>query len=249
MQLFSIGLFELNDDGSERADADGNPIPTYDNEDIRNLPGYLPVCPTAARMHTFTSDCLNFASQCECSAFFSRQREKRLPDGTVLPAGLGGMQDIDAAMDFLFNHPNVGPFIGRQLIQRLVTSNPSPAYIAKVSAAFNGDASGVQGDLRAVLRAILLDPEALASPGTDRAWSKLREPLLRALALLKQFRGIQPRRLLCQHGHPAAGALNQHPLSSPSVFNFSCPAIRRSARSPAPVWWHRNSSSQTVAPW
>ena len=223
MQLFSIGLFELNDDGSERVDADGNPIPTYDNEDIREFARIFTGLSYGGEDAYFHKRLPEFRQPMRMFGFFHDSGEKRLPDGTVLPAGQGGMQDIDAAMDFLFNHPNVGPFIGRQLIQRLVTSNPSPAYIARVSAAFNGDASGVRGDLRAVLRAILLDPEALASPGTDPRMGKLREPLLRALALLKQFGVSSPDGFYANTGILLQERLNQHPLSSPSVFNFFLP--------------------------
>ena len=104
---------------------------------------------------------------------------KTLLNGTVVAAGQTGLQDVDAAIDNLFNHPNVGPFIGRQLIQRLVTSNPSPAYVERVARAFNGDATGVRGDMRAVLRAVLLDPEANAAPGSSPEFGKLREPVVR----------------------------------------------------------------------
>jgi hypothetical protein len=127
-------------------------------------------------------------------------------------------------VDFLFNHPNVGPFIGRQLIQRLVTSNPSPAYVARVSAAFNGVDGGERGDMRSVLRAILLDPEARARPGSYPAMGKLREPMLRALSLLRQFGVSSPDGFYASSGYFLQDLLRQHPLSSPSVFNFFLPA-------------------------
>ena len=223
MQLFTIGLFELDPDGSEQTDAQGRPIPTYDNDDIREFARVftgLSYGGDGARFHKRLPD---FRHPMQMFGFFHDQGEKHLLRGTVLPAGQGGMQDIEDALDNLFNHPNVGPFIGRQLIQRLVTSNPSPEYVARVSAAFNGATGAPRGDMKAVLRAILLDPEAQAPPGSYAQLGKLREPLLRALGLLKNFSVASPDGFYASTGYFLEDLLQQHPLSSPSVFNFFLP--------------------------
>lgn len=224
MQLFSIGLFELNPDGSEKIDATGKPVPTYDNDDIREFAKIFtglsfggPGAFFGKRLPEFLYPMKMFDAPHESGV-------KRLLNGRVVPAGQTGMQDIEDAIDNLFNHPNVGPFIGKQLIQRLVTSNPSPDYIRRVSAAFDGDESGVRGDMQAVLRAILLDREALAPVASIANFGKLREPLLRALALLRQFNVSSPDGFYASTGFFIQEQLNQHPLSSPSVFNFFLPA-------------------------
>jgi uncharacterized protein (DUF1800 family) len=224
MQLFTIGLFELNPDGSEKTDAQGRPIPTYDNDAIREFARVFTGLSYGGDNASFHKRLPDFRHPMQMFGFFHDQDEKHLLRGTVLPAGQGGMRDIDDALDNLFNHPNVGPFIGRQLIQRLVTSNPSPAYVARVSAAFNGDTGAPRGDMKAVLRAILMDPEALASPGTFEQLGKLREPLLRALSLLKNFGVASPDGFYASTGYFLEDLLQQHPLSSPSVFNFFSPS-------------------------
>lgn len=125
-------------------------------------------------------------------------------------------------MDNLFNHANVGPFIGKQLIQRLVTSNPSPAYISRVSAAFNGDASGVRGDMRAVITAVLTDPEAVNPPDSLQA-GRLREPLVRFVSMARQLNATAEDGLFYNNGFVQQYFIRQHPLSAPSVFNFFLP--------------------------
>lgn len=223
MQLFSIGLFELNIDGSLRLDGNNEPIPTYSNVEIREF------------AKIFTG--LSFGGP---GAFFGRQLPyflapmdmfdaehepgpKYLLNGTVVPAGQTGMQDIDAAIDNLFNHPNVGPFIGKQLIQRLVTSNPSPAYIERVARAFNGDSTGVRGDMRAVMRALLLDPDATATPTSLAGFGKLREPVVRYATILRQFGANSDDGFIANLGYFLQELGKQHPLSAPSVFNFFLP--------------------------
>jgi uncharacterized protein (DUF1800 family) len=221
MQLFTIGLFELNSDATQKRDAKGNPIPTYDNGDIQEF----------AKIFTGLS---YGAAQAGGSSFFGNpnpvlhvpmqmfeayhdQGPKHLLNGVVVPAGQSGLQDIDAAIDNLFNHPNVGPFIGRQLIQRLVTSNPSPAYIARVAAAFAGNGTNIpRGDMQHVLRAVLLDPEAAAG-------IHLREPFLRYVALNRILHAKSDDGTFPGLAYLAQFLLQQHVLSSPSVFNFYAP--------------------------
>lgn len=222
MQLFSIGLVELNQDGSEKLDSENQPIPTYDQSIIEGF------------AHVFTgwnwagAPNFNFAFPTDANQVqpmqlypdFHDTGSKKLLGGVVLPAGQTGEQDLDDALNNIFNHPNVGPFIAIRLIQRLVTSNPSPAYIERVAGVFNDDGTGERGDLGAVVRAILVDPEARPDPAVERD-GKLKEPLLRVTQLWRVYdaRSDSGR-------YPIAAAFiifGQGPLQSPSVFNFFSP--------------------------
>ncbi|MEQ9463450.1 MAG: DUF1800 domain-containing protein [Haliea sp.] len=226
MQLFSIGLFELNPDGSERLDDAGQPIPTYDNEDIGELARVFTGLSFAGANNRFPSRLPEFREPMRMFEAFHDNGDKQLLGGAILAGGQGGLQDIEDAIDNLFQHPNVGPFIGRQLIQRLVSSNPSPAYVERVTAAFNGDGGAVRGDMRSVLRAVLLDPEALALPDPDTPRGKLREPLLRLVAALRQLNASSPDGFYANTGFYVQEQIQQHPLSAPSVFNFFLPAFQ-----------------------
>jgi len=223
MQLFSIGLVELNADGTAVLGPDGQPVPTYDQSIIEGF------------AHVFTGWHFAGAPSFE-QAYPNRQNQvlpmqlypdyhdtgsKKLLRGTVLPAGQTGLQDLNAALDNIFEHPNVGPFIAIRLIQRLVTSNPSPAYVERVAAVFDDNGRGVRGDLGAVVRAILLDTEARSAASSSSA-GKLKEPLLRFTQLYRAFNGAsqtgkyRPLNL-------ANEFFGQGPLQSPSVFNFFSP--------------------------
>ena len=223
MQLFSIGLFELNLDGTLKTTPDGRPIATYSNAEIREFAKIFTGLSFGGPDAYFGRSEPNFLAP---MTMFDAEHEpgpKRLLYGAVVPAGQSGMQDIDAAIDNLFNHPNVGPFIGKQLIQRLVTSNPSPAYVERVARAFNGDATGVRGDMRAVIRAVLLDPDASSAPDPLQA-GKLREPVVRRAAILRQFGATSADGFIANTGYFLQELGKQHPLSAPSVFNFFLPA-------------------------
>jgi hypothetical protein len=145
--------------------------------------------------------------------------QKVLFGSQTIPAGQSAQGDLDAALDIIFNHPNVGPFIGRQLIQHLVTSNPTPAYVARVTAAFDNNGQGVRGDLRAVLRAILLDPEARGDAKTAADYGKLREPALLVTNVARALNGASDGVYLLQQ----ATAMGQSVFQAPSVFNFYPP--------------------------
>ena len=222
MQLFSIGLFELNNDGSQQLAADGLPIPTYSSIDIREFAKIFTGLSWGGDNGFFGNPEPNFVEPMVMFDEFHEPGEKRLLRGTVVPAGQTGIADLDAAIDNLFNHPNVGPFIGRQLIQRLVTSNPSPAYINRVATVFNNNGDGVRGDMKATVRAILLDPEAI-SPTAPDIDGKLREPLVRSVALLRQLNPESSDGLFFTSGFFTGSLIGQHALSSPSVFNFFLP--------------------------
>jgi len=145
---------------------------------------------------------------------------KTLLGGTVLPAGQGGVQDLDDALDNIFNHQNVGPFIAIRLIQRLVTSNPSPGYIARGATVFNDNGQGERGDLGAVVKAILLDDEAHSDMPMEID-GKIKEPLLRLTQLFKAYNATSNSgRYPLEASYILFG---QGPLQSPSVFNFFSP--------------------------
>ncbi|MCB1685620.1 MAG: DUF1800 domain-containing protein [Pseudomonadales bacterium] len=222
MQLFSIGLFELNPDGSQRLGQDGRPLPTYDNGDIQEFAkiftglSYGPDRPGGASFFGKQLPVLHVPMVMFES--FHEPGEKRLLRGEIVPAGRSGMEDIEAAVDNLFNHPNVGPFIGRQLIQRLVTSNPSPAYVSRVASAFAGDASTPRGDMQHLLRAILLDPEAAAG-------IRLQEPFRRYLAMNRALGVSSDDGTYPGLGYVVQFLTQQHVLSAPSVFNFYSPGF------------------------
>ena len=151
---------------------------------------------------------------------------------STLPAGQSPAQDVDQAVANIFNHPNVGPFIGRQLIQRLVTSSPSPAYISRVAAAFNNNGAGVRGDMKSVVRAILLDPEAVGLGFTRQPkWGKLREPVVRFVQAHRAFNASvnNPEQFYEIWELTDSDSLAQDVLRAPSVFNFYSPRYAPSA--------------------
>lgn len=234
MQLFSIGLWKLNQDGTRMVDGQNQPIPTYTNADITEF----------ARI--FTGLSYGPASQTNFDIYpnppqwivpmrgFDAQHDlapKNLLNGTVTPArtasapdvGTATMLDVNAAIDNLFNHPNVGPFIGRLMIQRLVTSNPSPSYIGRVAAAFANNGSGVRGDMKAFIKAILLDPEARdGAKLSDPTWGKPREPFLRCVNFARAFNAKSSGVDFYQVAQFNFDQ-QQQPYNSPSVFNFYLP--------------------------
>ncbi len=223
MQLFSIGLVELNADGTEKLDpVTSQPIPTYDQGVIEGF-AHVFTGWTWAGSPNFGDGRVPITSQYFPMELWPDEHDtgaKTLLRGTVLPAGQGGEQDLSDALDNIFNHPNVGPFMAIRLIQRLTTSNPSPGYVRRVAQVFNDNGAGVRGDLGAVVKAILLDPEARPSMAMAID-GKLKEPLLRLTQLLKAYNATS------QSGRfPLAASyiiFGQGPLQSPSVFNFFSP--------------------------
>jgi uncharacterized protein (DUF1800 family) len=261
MQLFSIGLVALHQDGSLRLNSAGAPIPIYSINDITELSrvmtgwSYSKVNGTKASGYpvqdntvftkysgipyfqaSWTNPMMNFAEYHDTGA--------KNVLGMAIPAGLDGEQDLDAALDILFAHANVAPFISRLLIQRLVTSNPSAGYIHRVAQVFINDGAGVRGNLGAVFKAILLDPEA-RSPAVAASigFGKQKEPLVRYAQVLRALGAVSQLRIadLSAHGYPASqldnfapGAtrirfnasdttLGQTPQSAPTVFNWFLP--------------------------
>lgn len=233
LQLFSIGLVRLNADGSAQLDAAGKPVPSYDEAVVkgfaRAFSGYAFGGLDNSRAKTFHHHDDNveayWTQPMQAWAMFHDDGAKTLLDGRVLPAGQTPARDLADALDCIFMHPNVGPFIGRQLIQRLVTSNPSPAYVQRVAAVFADNGQGVRGDLRAVVRALLLDPEARAEPAQRSAFfGKQREPVLRLAQVLRALNARSASGGNRIHDlNSADDALGQSPLLAPSVFNFYAP--------------------------
>jgi len=241
MQLLSIGLYELNPDGTPILGGGGKPIETYGPEDIagmsRVFTGFSWAGPDRqdGRFFGGSPDPNREVLPMQAYPQFHSTSEKRFL-GTVIPAQ--GSPDpagsLRIALDALYNHHNVGPFIGRQLIQRLVTSNPSPAYVQRVAEAFNAGrftstvyttGSGRRGDLRATIAAVLLDEEARDMTKTQEAgFGKVREPVLRLSAWMRAFnvRSGSGNYLLGTTDNPAS-SLGQSPMRSPSVFNFYRP--------------------------
>ncbi len=219
MQLFTIGRVQLNVDGSVRNGTDGVPIPTYDQATIEGF-AHVFTGWTFAGSVSFTRPSRNFLAQMTPYADFHDTAAKTLLNGFVVPAGQSAQQDLAMALDNIFNHQNVGPFVAEQLIQRLVTSNPSPAYVQRVAQRFNNNGSGVRGDLAAVVRAILTDAEARSTAASESS-GKLKEPILRLTQLWRAY-GAQADSGRYAFGNPSV-FFGQAPLRSPSVFNFYSP--------------------------
>ncbi|MEM9085102.1 MAG: DUF1800 family protein [Pseudomonadota bacterium] len=241
MQLFTIGLFELNPDGSTRLSG-GSPIETYTNEDVNGIAkvftgydfdfsgigftqetnGTRQIADPEYVYRRMTADPSRW--QRPRSEGFHSEEEKSFL-GLTIPAGTGPEESLRLALDHLVAHPNVGPFFARQMIQRLVTSNPSLGYVQRVASVFDDNGNGVRGDLGAVFKAIVLDDEALDPSGiSDPTFGKLREPILRFVQFGRTF-GMRSTtgdwRL--RNTSDESRSLGQSPLRSPSVFNFFRP--------------------------
>ena len=224
MQLFSIGLYRLNLDGSLTLDAAGFPIETYGQEAIL---GTAAVCTGWTYHQTTTPYVFNppFPFDWRNPMVNVPARHsmdaKTILDGLMLPANQSAEQDLKTTLDTVFNHPNVGPFICRQLIQRLVTGNPSPGYLYRVASVFNNNGQGVRGDLRAVVRAILMDYDARGSAKTTQGAGHMREPVIRLTNLLRAFHASSPDGKFSIRN--ANANLGQEAMHSPTVFNFFSP--------------------------
>jgi uncharacterized protein (DUF1800 family) len=235
MQLFTIGLLELNQDGTPRLDANNQPIETYGQSDITNLArvftgydwDYLANGGTFTNVawHDYDVPNTRFATN---PMWFNPANHSNLAVtflGTTIPANTPGPEALRLALDRLFNHANTGPFFARQMIQRLVTSNPSPAYVGRVAAVFANNGAGTRGDLKAVWTAILTDTEARRAPGpSDTLSGKLREPVVRFVQWAQTVGTTSTNgdyQIYDLSGSDTS--LGQSALRSPSVFNFFRP--------------------------
>jgi hypothetical protein len=222
LQLFSIGLNRLNEDGTLMLDAQGNPIPTYDQSVVTGFTKVFTGWRLAAQPGP---GILNGIDSMVATESLHDTTAKQLLDGVTLPAGQTAAQDLDAALDNIFHHPNTGPFISTQLIQHLVTSNPSPGYVGRVAAVFNNNGAGVRGDLGAVVKAILFDPEARGDVKTDPAYGHLREPALYITNILRAFNARSANGSTTSDGYlnPQSLSMDQDIFRAPSVFNYYPP--------------------------
>ena len=222
LQLFSIGLYELNPDGSQILDGSGNPVLTYTQDVIEGFSSLFTgwTYPALAGASSNWTNPTNYDGIMVAFADHHEESTKELLNGLIVPANQTPAQDLKMALDNIFNHPNVGPFIGKQLIQHLVTSNPTPAYVARVSAVFANNGSGVRGDLGAVIKAILTDPEARGDAPAAGNFGHLREPALFVTSVLRsmggQSDGVLPRNASSNMGQPI--------YSPQTVFNFYPPS-------------------------
>ncbi len=222
MQLFTIGLVQLNLDGTPKLSG-GAPQETYTLDDITGLARVF----TGWNYDLAGGDTSTPDFKRRPMAMTAARHESGAKTflGTTIAAGTDGPTSLTLALDAIFAHPNVAPFVSRQLIQRLVCSNPSPAYVSRVATVFNNDGAGVKGNLRAVLKAILLDAEARgADQLADPHFGKLREPVLRFCAWARAFHASSPSNAWAVGNTSDAGTrLGQSPLRSATVFNFFRP--------------------------
>ena len=220
MQLFTIGLDELNQDGTAKLDANGNTIATYGQAEIE---GFARVFTgwTFAGSETFKRKSRDYVAPMQAFEEYHSQKQKTLLNGDVIPQGYSAQESLQLALDNLFNHQNVAPFISKQLIQRLITSNPTPQYVERIASVFNDNGEGVRGDLAAVVKAIYLDDEARHYGSVLSYQGKIKEPLLKTVQFWRNLNARSPEgfyktwNLVDRYG--------QGPMQSSSVFNFFRP--------------------------
>ena len=232
MQLFSVGLVQLNIDGSTKRDANGKALETYTQTDVieatKALTGWNFVTPNCGQTIMNCHNWANYGKPMVPNEGAHNTDAKKLL-GKAIPAGQSAAKDLDSLIDILVTHPNAGPFVALRLIQGLTTSDPSPAYIARVATVFQN----TKGDLKAVVKAILMDAEARAGdiPGKSPAgFGRIKEPHLVNTSVL--------RALECRQAGTPTRYLNvwtQNPLNAQTVFNFYPPN-------------HRAPSSKLLAP-
>ncbi|MDQ3798061.1 MAG: DUF1800 domain-containing protein [Acidobacteriota bacterium] len=243
LQLFNVGLFMLNQDGTLQRDGQGNPIPTYDQNTVNNFTKVL----------TGWSFCEAATAQCpnrvlgspnyKDPMIVSNANNHDITAKTLLnypganpniPACTGctgtatinyANNSLHQALDNIFYHPNVAPFVSKLLIQQMVTSDPTPAYVGRVAAVFNNNGSGIRGDMKAVIRAILLDPEARGNVKTEPRYGKLREPVQLLTNVLRQFnvRSADGMQLSDGNVNGLSNAMGQNAFNAPTVFNYYSP--------------------------
>lgn len=240
-QLFAVGEYKLNVDGSNQMGADGRPAPAYTAKDLEGLSqmftgyswyaGPQPTDRTNRRFYGNDASLerdwrpMQSYNNYTANTDFHSISEKKFW-GVTVPAQTKSDNegDFKIAIDTVFNNPSVGPFVSKQLIQRLVTSNPSPAYVGRVATIFNDNGKGVRGDMAAVWKAILLDTEA-RTVSTSPSYGKVREPVIRLANMLRAFNAtsVSTRYTGIGNTDDPASRLNQTPMFAPTVFNFFRP--------------------------
>jgi uncharacterized protein (DUF1800 family) len=246
LQLFSVGLYNLNVDGTiicvehNPCQAGDTPSATYDQNVVNgftkiftgwtNCNAGPPTCPNGVTgAPNYLDDMAVVASQHDTTS-------KLMLSGVTQPAGQTAAADLDAAINNIFNHPTVGPFVCKQLIQSMVTSDPTPAYVGRVAAVFNNNGFGVRGDLGAVVRAILMDPEARGDLKTDPAYGHLREPVLLMTNILRNFNVRAANRAVGSQSdgylNPTTNNLSQNVWNPTTVFSYYSPEFTVAASNP-----------------
>ncbi len=225
MQLFNLGLDLINQDGTLQLDGNGNPIPAYTEAQVeafsRAFTGWTSANPDGSTPTTLIG-LNNFYHQMVAVESQHDENPKTLLNGTTLPAGQTAEEDLAGALTNVFEHPNLPPFVCKQLIQHLVKSNPSPEYVSRVAAVFINDGNNVRGDMQAVLTAIFTDPEARAGDTAQQASDgHLREPILYLTGVMRGlgYVNVDPNNYYW-YLSVSSGGLNEIPYASPSVFNF-----------------------------
>ena len=222
MQLFTVGPNLLNQDGSTMTDSAGAPIPTYTQTQVEGYAAaftgwtYPPMAGATSKFGNpqyFIGPMVAFDSQHDTTA-------KTLLNNLQTATGQTSVQDLATALDSIFNHPNLPPFISKQMIQFLTTSNPSPAYVARVAAVFTNDGTGVRGNMAAVVKAILLDSEARGDTASSANFGKLMEPAEYAVSMMRMINGTSDGVALI---NPIASE-SQSLFTAPSVFNYYPPS-------------------------
>jgi uncharacterized protein (DUF1800 family) len=238
MQLFTVGLVKLNMNGTPALDNKGLAAPTYSQADIEGLANVFTGFTFSKEERFRNYDVINpeayerrfgtpaehligaYAAPMICIESLHETSEKIIINGTVIPAGQSCMADIKMALDTLFNHDTLPPFFAKQMIQKLVTSNPSEDYILRVANKFVDNGTGVRGDLKAVIRAVLLDNEARSPIGTETNFGKFKEPIIRASTFARIFNISANVEYPKVNAFPTGGQLF---LGAPSVFNYFRP--------------------------
>ncbi len=219
LQLFSIGLEKFNPDGTVQTDDDDQAIPTYDQDTVTGFARVFTGWKSAPRPDPDTP---NYLDPMVLQASNHETGTKQLLNGITLPAGQTAVQDLNDALDNIFNHANVGPFVSIHLIRALVTSNPSPAYVQRVAAAFDNNGAGVRGDLKAVVQAILLDPEARGDSKPDLTYGRLKEPVQFINQILRAFNARSANGAAASDGYlnPQSSNMGQDVWRPTSVFSY-----------------------------
>ncbi len=242
MQLFSIGVWSLNPDGTQSLDNNGAAIPSYTQDTVEGFAHVFTgwTYPVLPGVPSRTHNPKNYLGNMVPVGTNHDTDSQPLLSGAVVPAGLSAQGALTFAIHNIFTHPNVAPFIGRQLIQKLVTGDPTPQYVARVAAAFNNNGQGVRGDMKAVITAILTDPEARGAAKLDPGYGKLREPALFMAAAARALNAQSDGVFFAQQ----SSALGQNMFNASSVFNYYPPTyILPDKSNVAPEFAIQNSST------
>jgi uncharacterized protein (DUF1800 family) len=229
LQLFSIGLNRLNPNGTLRLDANGMPIPTYDQTTIDNFAkiftGWILAAPVRTGVPNYIHPMIPHKDSHGSETPYHDETAKVLLRNVMVGANRATEADLASAINNIVNDPNVGPFIGKQLIEQLVTSNPTPAYVARITAVFNDNGGGIRGDMGTVVLAILTDPEARGDAHYEDTYGKLREPVLYINNVLRAFNALSYDQTTQSDGYlnPQSVLMAQDVFRPASVFSYFSP--------------------------